>query len=135
VYPAGTVRSAVFAAGTTTLSTDYRRFTAIDDSITLVDKSAGADEERSFIAILSDGAMNASVLHDGGTVLYGAFAKGLSGTLVYGPSGTADGKMKITRPAVIESSRLALAYDDLSIWEVSWKPTATGTYATWSSGA
>ncbi len=133
-YPAVTVRGASMATGTLTLNTDYRKFTAVDDKQGFVDKSAGADTERTFLPTLSDGALAATFLHDGGTALFVQLSKGLSGTLTYGPNGTANGASKITRPAFIETSKLDEGFEDLMIWDVTFKPTATGTYGTWVGG-
>ena len=133
-YPATTAGGASFSAGTVTLSTDFRDF-GQTGSINSIDKSAGADTRESYLPGLIRDDLTAQVLHDGGTALFGAFKQGLSGTLVYGPSGTADGKMKISWAAFVESANLAIPYQDVKIWDLAWKPTADPVYAVWASGA
>lgn len=134
-YPALTVRGATIAAGTLTLNTDYRTFEPVNDTMQSVDKSAGADTDMTYIKTLRDATLRASLLHDGGTLLGVQLATGNQGTLVIGPSGTADNAWKITRPVFIDSSVLTEGYNEISIWNVTWKPTAAGSYGTWSSGA
>ena len=135
LYPQVVVGGATYPAGTLILNMDYRTFTPIDDTEKMVDKSAGADTDATYLPTLADGKMAATILHDGGTLLFGALSRGLQGTLVYGPSGTADGKAKITRPATISAAKLTQGYDQISIWDVTWQPSAVRVYGTWLSGA
>lgn len=133
-YPATTAGGASFSAGTVTLSTDFRQFGS-KGAIASIDKSAGADTRENYLPGMISDDLNATVLHDGGTALFGAFKQGLSGTLVYGPSGTADGKMKIAWAAFIAQADLDMPYQGVKIWNIAWKPTADPVYTTWSSGA
>jgi hypothetical protein len=133
-YPATTFRSATIAAGTLRLDTDFRKFTPISDKQGSVSKAAGADTNESYLPTLRDATLAASVLHDGGTLLQVQLSSGLSGTLVYGSNGTANGASKITMPVFIETSALDQPFTDVMVWDVTFKPTAAGTYGTWASG-
>ena len=130
-YPAVTAGSATLAAGTLVLSTDYRTMTPIDDTQATVDASAGADTERIYLKTLKDGQMAISFLNDSGTTLPIILAAGNNGTLIIGPSGTATNMLKITKPSTISGSKLTTGYEQISIWDLQFKPTAARIYSVW----
>lgn len=92
------------------------RYTSIDtdESVALVDKSAGSDTHDSFLAALESGGvtinLNASA---GDTDTWNGVEPGTEGTLVYGPEGTAVGKPSFTAVAIIESRQSKQAYNDI----------------------
>ena len=50
----------------------------------------------------------------GGTALLSALAEGNSGTIIYGPEGTASTKMKMTIPAISLGAVLNVQYTNLT---------------------
>jgi hypothetical protein len=118
----------VTTGGTVVLSTDYRTWD-VEDSQGSVDKSAGADLRRTYLPTLTDGSIASTFLHDGGTINWTRLKAGTQGTLTWGEAGTATGMPKHTQPAFIDKSRMQSKYDDVEIWDISFKPMADRTDA------
>lgn len=92
------------------------RFHSFDENeeVGLVEKSAGDDTYRAYLATLTDGGISMEFLHEAdGTVIWAAIAPGTEGTLIWGPEGTASAKEKRTVDAVVKSRRRAIVYDDV----------------------
>ena len=120
--------------GTTVLSTDFRTFDK-ENTARSVSKAAGADTYDTFLPTLKDGSISGTFLHDGGTAFWVTLEAGKSGTLVWGEAGTANDAPKHTQGHFIERSRLSTKFDDVEIWDLSFKPTTVRTVDKWSSGA
>lgn len=107
--------------GSTTLEADYRSFTA-PQSIGLEDASAGSDVGVSRLATLKDSSHSLTMRAPaGGTAAWAALAEGTSGTLEWGPEGTASNKPKRTVVAIVESREESLSYNGVTEWSISWQ--------------
>ena len=103
----------IHAGGTITLSGDYRTLSESKE-MALVDASAGADTDRTYLTTLKDGTLEFSALHQtGGSVLKAALEPGTFGTLIVGPEGTAAGKPKESIPAIVSNRTVQYPYDDV----------------------
>jgi len=103
----------VYSGGTVVLSTDYRSM-SYTPSGDLIDQTAGADTDKTFIVGVKDGKFSfGGVYQSGGSVIYNALAWGTSGTLIYGREGTAVGMPKETIPAISEGAVLNVPYNNL----------------------
>jgi len=92
------------------------RFRTFDENqeTGLVDKSAGADTGRSYIANLDDGSVTMEFLNEAdGTVLWALVAPAEEGTLIWAPEGTAAAKEKRTVDAIVKSRRRSIVFDDV----------------------
>ncbi len=94
----------VHAAGTATLTGDQTAF-EYSPSVDLIDQTAGADTNKSYIVGTKDGkasltAYLQSGTSTGGTVTFNTCIEGAEGTLIFSPEGTATGKPKSTIPAI-----------------------------------
>lgn len=107
--------------GSTTLSQDYRTFSAPED-VSLVDASAGNDTNRTYLAALKDGKASIELVPQaGGTAIWNAVAPGTSGTLEWAPEGTATGKQRHYVTAIVMSREPSFPYADLPIYKVDWQ--------------
>ena len=92
------------SAGTFNLAGDYRTF-AWNPSIDYVEVSAGSDTQKGRITTLKDATASVTlVAQTGGTLIVAALQPGVSGTLIFGPEGTATGKRKITFPCYADGA-------------------------------
>lgn len=99
--------------GSTVLSSRFKSYNESDEA-GMVDKSAGADTRRTYLATLADGGATMELLQESlGTALWAAIAPGTEGTLEWGPEGTASGKPKYTVDAIIKSRKRNLVHDDV----------------------
>jgi hypothetical protein len=120
------------ATGTTTLNTDYRNF-SYTPSISFVDCTAGADTATQRIQSFKDGAVTCDMLmlDNMGTAVPTQLAEGMVGTLIWGESGTAGGKTKVTLPAISQGITRTSPYNDVVTITASWLqngPRVDGTY-------
>lgn len=95
------------------LSGDY---TSMDnsDSIDTVDITAGAERDRSHIATIRDAEISVDIFEKviaGGTALRRELYVGNSGTLLWGPEGTATGKPKYACLATITAISRPITFD------------------------
>jgi hypothetical protein len=98
--------------GTVDLSTSQYRTLGENTEIGLVDASAGADTNRTYLTTLKDGTFEYSALHQtNGTALKAVLAPGTYGTLVIKPEGTASGKPTESVPCVVSSRNMNYPYD------------------------
>lgn len=103
----------VYSGGTVDLSGDFRTFT-YTPSVDMVDQTAGADTQKTYLAGLKDGqASLTAVMQAGGTATSNALVEGTSGTLTVGPEGTATAKQKIVIPAIAMGARFNIPYADV----------------------
>jgi len=114
-------RNAYLIFGSTVLSTRYTTVDT-DESVALVDKSAGSDTHDSFLAALASGSLSVGFNHNAGdTATWNAVAPGTEGTLIYAPEGTATTKPKHTVVCIVENRQSKIAYNDLRRMTVSFK--------------
>lgn len=100
-------------AGTVTLQGDYKTF-SYTPSIDLLDQSAGADTNKTYVNGLKDGQGAIMVnMQTAGTAVTNALVEGASGTLTVGPEGTASGKQKIVYPAISQGASYNWPYENL----------------------
>ena len=101
--------------GSTVLSTNYRSFGNSED-VGLVDQSAAADSNRTYLTTLKDGTANITGKHKAGdTAVWGALVPGTEGTLEWGEEGTAAGKPKHSVNAIVSNRSRDASYDDLVV--------------------
>jgi hypothetical protein len=107
--------------GSTVLSSDFRTFDPTEET-GLVDSSAGADTNKTYLATLKDGTASLSMLDQtSGSALWTAVAPGTSGTLEWGPEGTASGKAKHTVVALVKSRKRSEPYEGIVTLDVSFQ--------------
>lgn len=107
--------------GSTVLSADHRSFEP-NEEIGVVDASAGSDEARSYVTTLKDGRASAELVDQtGGTALWAAVKQGTSGTLEWGPEGTASTKPKHTATAIVLNRRKSIPYDGIVAISIEWQ--------------
>ena len=116
--------------GTVDISTNYRTFQA-NRTVNEVDKSAGADTERTYIPTLIDKEYSGTFIHTGSTTDWSYLEPGTQGTLTWGEQGTTSGMPKHTCPAFIRESSLAFGYEELAIFNLTFRPTASEVYSTY----
>ena len=115
--------SAYIKFGTTVLNTYYRTASPSEE-IELVDKSAGADASKTYLAGLKDGTFDLEcVMPSGsaGTALWAALTPGTSDTLEWGPEGTATNSIKHSVTAFVRSRGKPLTYNDTSTFSISFQ--------------
>lgn len=124
-----TGRNTYIKFGATVLSLDYRTFEETHENAT-VEASAGADARRSYLSTLIDGRLSLEYVDQaGGTVIWAALAPGTSGTLEWGPEGTATGKPKNSVEALVMSRNRTFAYDDVATVAVEFQLSGDVTEA------
>lgn len=105
----------------TVLDTDYRSF-GPSEEIGIVDQSAGADGNRTYLTELKDGTSSATiVIQAGDTTTWGAVVVGTEGTLEWGEEGTAVGKPKHTVNAIVTGRDKSIEYADLLVADISFQ--------------
>lgn len=103
----------VWSGGTVSLDTDYRSAN-YDTTIEMYDQTAGADQYKTYITGVKDGSFSyGGVFQSGGTAIVAALERGNSGTIIYGPEGTAVGKEKITIPAISKGAKRNNPFNNL----------------------
>lgn len=122
----------VYSGGTITLHGDFRQFDWTP-SLSLIESTAGADTFREYISGIGEGGdIGVSlVMQTGSTALLSALARGVSGTILYGPEGTATGKPKSIIPAISKGPAYSQPYDDIVELKISWQQSAAETQTTW----
>jgi hypothetical protein len=108
--------------GSTVLSGDYQSF---GDTETggVVDASAGADTNRSYLTTLKDGTATASLAlqTSAGTLIWEAVAPLASGTLWWADEGSSASKQIHYVWAIVTERRKSLAYADLVVADVTFQ--------------
>jgi hypothetical protein len=125
----------VYSGGTVTLQSDFRQF---DWSPTLnfIDATAGADTyERLLPSYGVGGDINLNMLaQSDGTTLATALARQTQGTLVYGPSGTANGYLAYSIPSYSQGPQWNQPFDNVVEMNCTFRQYAVETQSTWNSG-
>ena len=120
-----------FGSGTTVLDTDYRNMSP-DESIGLVDQSAGADADKTFLTTLKEGSASATiVIQAADTTTWGALVPGSEGTLEWAEEGTAATKPRHYVNAIVKRRRKAVQYADLLVADVEWQFSGAVTDTTY----
>ena len=100
-------------SGTVTLSTDFTQLTTTQ-SIALLDQSAGADTNRTYVNSLKDETVAVTFKQQsGGTTLPNALASGASGTLTWGEQGTSASSPKHELPCISQGAAMNIPFDNL----------------------
>ncbi len=123
-------RNAVLTFGSIT----FGRFTTIDtdESVDVVDKSAGSDTHDSVLAGLAKGQISLNSNHNAGdTATWNGVAPGTEGTLVYSPEGTATGKPKYSVVAMVQNRQRKTGYNDLTRFSATFKLQADVAGTAW----
>lgn len=101
------------AFGAIVLSGDFRKFT-VDETVDIVDGSAGSDTYKPKYATQQDAKATASLVDQtGGTVLWDAHLLGFEGTLEWGPEGTVTGKPRHYAMAIVAKRTRDIPYDNV----------------------
>lgn len=107
--------------GSTVLSSDFRTFEPSED-IGLVEAQAGSDTNKTYLTTLKDGSTSVSLVDQtGGSLLWAAVANGTSGTLEWGPEGTASTKPKHTVLAIVKSRKRSEPYDGIVTLDIAFQ--------------
>jgi len=107
--------------GSTVLDGDYRRFD-VKETMDLVDASAGSDTGTTHVTTLTNGQATLELVDQtGGTALWAAVANGTSGTLEWGPEGTASTKPKYTVTAIVSERARSVGYNDVVTLNVNFQ--------------
>jgi len=109
--------------GDTVLNTYFRTLTPSEE-IDLVEKTAGDDDDKTWLATVKSGTWDGEFVMPAGTAgtaVWGAVVPGTSGTLEVGPEGTAADKPKHTMTALVRSRGKPLTYNDVTTFSVSWQ--------------
>lgn len=114
-----------------TLSTDFRSFSASEE-IGVVDQSAGADANRTYLTELKDGSASATiVIQSADTATWGVVAVGEEGSLEWGREGTVAAKPRSYANAIVTSREKTVEYDDLVVADIEWQFSGAVTDTTY----
>ena len=118
----GLTGSALFLDfGGTVLDTDFRAYSPTETG-DVVDASAGADANRTYLTTLKDGTATATiVVQTGDTNTWTAVAPLTSGTLMWAEEGSGAGTQVHTVWATVTERRKSIAYADLLVADLSWQ--------------
>lgn len=121
----------VYSGGTVELHPNFRSFTWATD-LNFIDATAGADAFEVLLASYGTGQdfSATSVAQVNGSVLLSAMDKQTSGTVIYGPEGTATGKIKYSIPAISKGPSFNQPYNDVNEITLSWRQSADASRAT-----
>lgn len=101
-----------------------------DESIALVDKTAGADTHMSHLAALRETKFTIDFLIDGVTI-WNALTPGTSAAIEWGPEGNTTGKSKYTSTAIVTKRTKDETYNDITTGSVELELQAAWTPATY----
>lgn len=106
----------------TVMDGDYRSFSTTQTG-GVVDASAGADTERTYLTTLKDGTATASLAMQtgAGTNIWIAMAPLTEGTLRWGEEGSNSGSIEHYVKAIVTERRKSIAYADLVMGDVTWQ--------------
>lgn len=121
------------AAATTVLTGDHKSCSWTPD-IAMIDATAGADANKTYIAGVKDGSVtfNANMqsgTNSGGTATYSTLARGNVGTVLVQPEGTASTKPSISIPAISQGAQYSWPYNDVVEVTVNWQQNGAETEA------
>ena len=113
--------------GGTVLHSDFRTFET-EETVDMVDSSAGADVAKTYLKALEDGTASLELVDQTvGTLVWAAIKKGNYGTLVWGPEGTASGKPKQQVLAYSTSRGRSQPYNDVVVLTAQFQFSGTIT--------
>lgn len=121
--------NAVITFAGVTINTYYRKAKS-DESIALVDKTAGADTHMSHLPALRETKFTVDFVLDGVTVWDALVPGTSSAALIWGPEGSGSGKPKYTATAIVSKRTKDEPYNDLVVCSVefelqtAWVPTS-----------
>lgn len=112
-----------------TVVSGKQRTLSKNGSMDTVDTTSGADTDKSYATTLRDATFDITILDDGtaGANARQALAEGNSGTLIYGPEGTATGKPKYECYAHVTSFNTSYPYDGEVEFQVSLQKSGNWT--------
>lgn len=127
----------IYGGGTVVLS-GQQRSVQLTPSINLHNATAGDDADEDYLT----GTKDATISYAGVMPKVGddpsyidvedALVEGTSGTLIFGPEGTATGKRKYTIPAISQGPQMNFPYNDIveisNEFQKSGSPLARATY-------
>ena len=118
-----------YGTGTYTLTGDQRNL-SYTPSIDLIETTAGADSNKTYISGPKDGqAQFEALMQSGtaatGTAVYSLLTEGNFGTLIYSPEGTGAGKPKVTLPATSLGAAFGYPYSDVVTVSVPFQQNGT----------
>jgi hypothetical protein len=121
----------VYSGGTIALHTNFRNFTWATD-LNYIDATAGADTYETLLASYGTGQdfTATSVGQVDGSAILNACARATKGSVLYGPEGTATGKIKYTIPATAKGPSFNQVYNDINEITLAWRQTSVETKGT-----
>lgn len=124
----------VHSGGTIDLQSQLRNVN-LQEETDMVDSTAGTTNYREYILGLSDATLDIETVYNAAASPIGtADVKSLrrsSGTVNYGPMGSASGYHKISRAALVSSLEFDSPYDDIVTVNISFQLSGAPTDGTW----
>lgn len=118
------------SSATLTLNTDGRTY-GLEESVELIDETAGADVNKQYIRSYKDGKVSWSGLYQvGGTEVFVSAAAGTLGTLVWAPDGSVAGSYAATIPAISMGVKINASYSALVDLSIDFQQNGAKTYGT-----
>jgi hypothetical protein len=108
----------------TEVSADYRSF-EVEMTLDTVEKSAGSDSSKAYIATLKDGTAKLTYAYTGtaGSAYTQLLRVGQQGQLLWGPEGNGSGKPKGGANAIVVAHSKPMAYNELMTRTVTFQFT------------
>ena len=112
----------IYPGGTIVITGDQKEFD-VDRSGQTIDASAANDAARGYLSGLKDAKFTLTVFDTGlnGTAMAGALKETTAGTLRWGPLGTAAGKPKFARGAIVDSHKPKYPFDGAVMLDVGFQ--------------
>lgn len=121
----------IYSGGTVVLSGDFRSL-GENESVEVIDATAGADNYRERLPYVKDNSVTITIVSQAaGTAMLTALAVGTQGTLIYGEEGTAVGKPKHTHPSFVSNYSKNVPYNDVVELTVTFQGSSAPTHATY----
>ena len=122
----------ITTSATVSMHTDARNFN-YSPTISFIDATAGADQNMQRVNSFKDGQITCDMLmlSNMASADYAAFDEGTGGSVVWGPAGTAAGKLKYTVPAISMGLTQAAPYNDVTTISATFQQNGVrvlGTY-------
>lgn len=124
------------AFGSMDMSTDYQQFDTSEEG-KLVEVTAGDDANASYATTYKDGSASYTGVYDGatgaasGSAVFAAVAPHSSGTLTWGPKGTASGYPKFTVPVLVTKRETPHSFKDALRIDVEFQFNGAVSPSTW----
>ena len=114
----------------TDISGNFREFKKSGE-MGLVDASAGADTDVTYLTTLRDGTASLKALFQtGGDAVRSLLVEGAEGTLIVGPLGNTSGLVKYSRNAIIKKAEDTIPYKDVIEYSIDFQFSGTATEGT-----